>query len=376
MSAITNSQHGAISVAAATPQLRLLPGAEGAFDQVMLCKAVIALTPDVSTFVLEPLTPQNFTFEPGQYVVLTVEIDGEQHERCYTISSPPTRPHLLTITVKRVPNGVVSNWLHDSFGVGQQALVRGPLGEFSLVNYPALKYLFLSAGSGVTPMLSMTRTLADLAEDCDVAFVHSARSPVDIIARSELATLANSGLALAVTSICEADSPEERWAGPRGRLTAPLLAACVPDVAAREVFICGPPPYMKAAHAVLAELGVDPGHVHQESFTLDVPAVPLTAVPDGPAEVDREVGTASLYFRRSGIDVACPPGTTVLEAATAAGVVIRSSCGQGLCGTCKSDLVSGQVDMQHAGGIRPREIAAGKFLPCCSYPTGDLVVDA
>ncbi|UJH70739.1 2Fe-2S iron-sulfur cluster-binding protein [Ornithinimicrobium sp. INDO-MA30-4] len=191
-----------------------------------------------------------------------------------------------------------------------------------------------------------------------------------------MATLANSGLALAVTSICEADSPEECWAGPRGRLTALLLAACVPDVAAREVFICGPPPYMKAAHAVLAELGVDPGHVHQESFTLDVPAVPLTAVPDGPAEVDREVGTASLYFRRSGIDVACPPGTTVLEAATAAGVVIRSSCGQGLCGTCKSDLVSGQVDMQHAGGIRPREIAAGKFLPCCSYPTGDLVVDA
>ncbi|MGI8946835.1 MAG: 2Fe-2S iron-sulfur cluster-binding protein [Ornithinimicrobium sp.] len=70
------------------------------------------------------------------------------------------------------------------------------------------------------------------------------------------------------------------------------------------------------------------------------------------------------------------PGTTVLEAAKAAGVSIRSACGQGLCSTCKSDLVSGNVDIQHSGGIRPREIAQGKFLPCCSYLQGDLVVDA
>ena len=71
----------------------------------------------------------------------------------------------------------------------------------------------------------------------------------------------------------------------------------------------------------------------------------------------------------------CGPGTTVLEAAQEAGIFMPSSCGAGMCGTCKSGLLSGEVDMQHNGGIRPREVAAGKFLPCCSTPLGDIVVD-
>ncbi|MGB5952757.1 MAG: 2Fe-2S iron-sulfur cluster binding domain-containing protein [Ornithinimicrobium sp.] len=85
---------------------------------------------------------------------------------------------------------------------------------------------------------------------------------------------------------------------------------------------------------------------------------------------------ATVSFVRTGREVQVQPGTSVLDAATAAGVSIRSACGQGLCGTCKSDLLAGEVDMQHSGGIRPREIAAGKFLPCCSYPQGNLVDDA
>ncbi len=81
-------------------------------------------------------------------------------------------------------------------------------------------------------------------------------------------------------------------------------------------------------------------------------------------------------FSKSGLEVRCEPGVTVLKAATAAGIATRSACEQGLCGTCKSDLLAGSVDMKHSGGIRPKEIAAGKFLPCCSYPLGIVVVDA
>ena len=86
--------------------------------------------------------------------------------------------------------------------------------------------------------------------------------------------------------------------------------------------------------------------------------------------------TASVTFARSGCEVACPAGTTVLAAAEQAGVRLPSSCAEGMCGTCKSTLLSGRVDMKHAGGIRPREIAQDKFLPCCSTPDGDIVVDA
>ncbi len=386
MSAVTQG-HGAtlssFDLAAvdllASPLLTQVPGAEADFEMILRCKAVIPITHDVSTFALEPTTPHTFIFAPGQYVVVAITVDGQRHQRCYTISSPPTRPHLVTITVKRVPDGLVSNWLHDNVDRGGRLEASGPFGDFTLAHHPAPKYLFLSAGSGITPLMSMTRTLADLAGPADVAFVHSARAPSDIIFRHELASLPTSGLNLSVTAICEADSFGEVWTGPRGRLSAGLLEAVVPDVVQREVFMCGPGPYMSAAHNVLMELGVPLEQVHQESFVIEQ-AASLSVVPDPLAKpstaVTPEAGTATLTFAKSGKEVQCESGVTILEAAARVGVSIRSACGQGLCGTCKSDLVSGSVDMQHAGGIRPREITAGKFLPCCSYPQGDLVIDA
>lgn len=374
----------------AAPILTVLPGSEQDFELILRCKAVVPVTHDVSTFVLEPMSQRNFGFAPGQYVVVTINVDGQRHQRCYTISSPPTRPHLLTITVKRTPDGLVSNWLHDNLERGGRLEVTGPFGDFTLANHPSSTYLFLSAGSGITPLMSMTRTLADLCAPADVAFIHSARSPHDIVFRHELDALPSTGLNLAATSICETDSPGEVWTGPRGRLSAGLLGALVPDVAQREVFMCGPAPYMKAATALLAELGVPAEQIHQESFVIEPAAQPLSVVPDvgdfdggilDGGHFDGSGGslapaTATVAFRRSGREVQVASGSTVLEAATAAGVSIRSACGQGLCGTCKSDLIEGTVDMQHAGGIRPREIAHGKFLPCCSYPQGNLVVDA
>lgn len=375
----------------AQPLLTLSHAAEHDFDLILRCKAVIPTTHDVSTFVLEPMNGRSFVFAPGQYVVVTVTIEGQRHQRCYTISSPPTRPHLLTITVKRTPEGLVSNWLHDSLERGGRLEVAGPFGEFTLARHRAAKYLFLSAGSGITPLMSMTRTLADLGGPADVAFIHSARSPGDIVFRRELDALPSSGLDLLVASICEAHSPDEVWTGPLGRLSAEMLSALVPDVAEREVFMCGPGPYLGSAETVLSELGVPTAQVHQESFVIE-PARPLSVVPDVTDEVSagapvdpageetpgtmREQTLATVAFARSGLEVQVAPGTSVLEAAAEAGVLIRSACGQGLCGTCKSDLLEGSVDMQHAGGIRPREVAGGKFLPCCSYPVGNLVVDA
>jgi len=358
----------------AQPLLSVIPGGEHVFETILRCKAVVPITHDVSTFVLEPMSPRSFSFGPGQYVVVTVTIEGVRHQRCYTISSPPTRPHLLTITVKRTPEGVVSTWLHENLQRGGRVEVSGPFGDFTLAHHPAGKYLFLSAGSGITPLMSMTRTLADLCAPADVAFIHSARSPSDIVFRHELQALPASGLNLAVTSICEGDSPGEVWTGPRGRLSAGLLAAVVPDVTERQVFMCGPGPYMTAAFNVLMELGVPLEQVHQESFVIEPVTTPLAVVPE--VVPVNEPATATVEFRRSGQRVQVPSGATVLQAAQQAGVSIRSACGQGLCGTCKSDLVEGQVDMRHSGGIRPREVKAGKFLPCCSYPEGDLVVDA
>ncbi len=381
-----------------TPALRLVPdlpqvvgrgllAPEAELDQEVVLRRRVAVTHDVVTLVLEPTVPGAFAFAPGQFVTLVADVDGAPVERCYTISSPPTRPHLLSVTVKRIEGGALSPHLHDRLQVGDRLGVRGPLGAFTIAAHPAHAYLLLSAGSGITPTLSTVRTLADLGELDDVVVVHSARTPADLACRGELDALAADHPGLRVVWVCEDDSPgSASWQGPRGRLTADLLRAHVPDLADREVFSCGPPGYMGATRALLAGLGADPDRCHEESFVLGEAGAPALAAP-APALAPGGAGgagagagavapAATVRFGRSGREVACPPGTTVLAAAAEAGVVLPSSCGAGLCGSCKSGLLAGKVEMNHQGGIRPREVAAGKFLPCCSTPDGDIVVDA
>jgi glycine betaine monooxygenase B len=346
------------------------PAGRDEFDEDLLCVEVEQVTHDVASFVLRLAGGDRLSFRPGQYLTLTVPVGSEWLSRCYTISSSPLWPDSVTITVKRVPGGPVSNWLHDTLRPGGTVRASGPLGEFSTDHYPAKKYLFLSAGSGVTPLMSMTRTLHGCGATADVAFLHSARTPDDIIFRTELERLDATYPSLRVTVICEEDAGRP-WGGPLGRLTHETLLGAVPDIRDREIFTCGPPGYRQAVRVLLARAGVDPARCHEESYDLgeDAPVVPSASGAGS--------GCSHLVeLARTGRVLECPAGMTVLDAALLAGIQLPSSCAEGVCGTCKSQLVSGSVDMRHGGGIRPREVAQGKILLCCSSPCEDLVIDA
>ncbi|WEV78847.1 FAD-binding oxidoreductase [Janibacter cremeus] len=362
-------------------------------DGPLTCTAVVDVTHDVRTFTFAPPAGRLLRFLPGQYLTFSFVVDGRPVSRCYTISSAPTRPELLEITVKRVPGGVVSPWLHEHLRPGDVVEASGPCGQFSHELHPADSHLFLTAGSGITPAMSMLRTLCDTGAAADVVLVHCARTPDDIVYRSELAQLsARHGVAVAV--LCEEDSPGEHWDGLRGRLDAAALRQVAPDLRRREVFTCGPPPFMAAVRELLEGEGGDPRRAHEESFVLegamstgrstaDDPsttdgraAADSRAAADDHVGADRVAATYRLELRRSGRVVECDGESTILEAALRAGVTLPSSCEEGMCGTCKLTLLDGRVDMQHAGGIRPREVAQGKILPCCSTPLEDVVVDA
>jgi ferredoxin-NADP reductase len=356
-------------------------------QSVLVCTAVSDVTHDVKNFVFEPEGDQLFEFDAGQFLTLMLDIDGTRVNRCYTISSPPTRPNRIAITVKRVVGGKVSNWIHDNIVPGSKVTALAPLGAFTLTSRPAEKLLFLSAGSGITPLMSMLRTLYDLGSDADVVFLHSARTPSDIVFRSELAAIETLMPNLRVVHVCEADYPSERWGGMRGRLSPTMLHTIVPDLLERTIFNCGPVPYMDAVRRILGELDYDLGSYHEESFTFDDPATPgATPPPAGVAYEDIAVAappagedgvaTYSVEFTKSGRTVTCRADENVLDVALAAGVRLASSCSQGMCGTCKLTKLSGEVEMNHNGGIRPREVAAGKILVCCSKPLSDLALDA
>jgi ferredoxin-NADP reductase len=340
-------------------------------DDVLVCRQVRPETHDVKTFVLEARRPQLFRYRPGQFLTFDFEIDGERINRCYTISSTPTRPHLISITTKRVPRGPVSNWLHDRLKPGMELRATGPMGEFTSLAHPAQNYLFLSGGSGITPLMSMARAYHDLALPRDIVFVHFARTPADIIFRAELELMAHNMPSFRFVPVCEADSPGERWAGFSGRVSPSLLRLIAPDFLEREIMVCGPAPFMAAVRGILAGAGFDMARHHEESFD-------FATLMGGAAEEETPLPAARTFkveFKKSGRTVECGTDGFVLGAAKAAGMRLPSSCTKGLCGTCKSRLVSGQVDMKHQGGIRQREIDQGMVLLCCSKPLTDLVVD-
>lgn len=358
------------------------------FDGLLHCTRIEDITHDVRSFSFTLDHRSRLHFVPGQYVTLSVPVGDQLIDRCYTISSAPTRAAELTITVKRVPNGPVSNWLHDHLRVGDSLQGSGPYGVFSHDHHPTDDLVLLTAGSGITPAMSMLRTLRDRGANTRIHFLHSSRTPIDIIFRAELEEVATHQN-VTVTVICEDDAADEIWHGPKGRLSAASLLAAAPTLLSSEVFTCGPAPYMAAVREMVALLGVDPARYHEESFNFGGSAtdlligdLPTTEAPsiedstDGNKPGVQLTVTHQVEFRKSGKTVSCDASSSILAAAAGAGIPLPSSCGEGVCGTCKQDLLSGEVDMQHGGGIRPREIREGKVLLCSAKPCSDLVIDA
>ena len=341
-------------------------------DDTLVCVGVRWETHDVLTFVLAADPPRRFAFRPGQFMTYALEIGGETVNRCYTLASSPTRPDRVSMTVKATPGGPVSNWLHAHLKPGGRLSALGPMGDFHWTPAAGAKQLFLSAGSGITPLMSMTRAAVDLAVEADIAFVHSARSPADLIFRDELALMARQAPGLKVTHICEGDAADEAWGGYRGRLDLPRLELIAPDFRTREIYCCGPSPYMAAVRDLLTAAGFHMARYHEESFDF----AELTGA--DAVEATDEDSAARLWkveFTASRRTLEVPADRFVLETARAAGMRLPSSCAKGMCGTCKCRLVSGTVDMTPAGGIRPREIDQGLILICCAKPTSDLVIE-
>ena len=329
------------------------------------CLAVREETADVRTFVLAPEDGGRMPFEAGQFMTFRATVDGEEVERCYTISSSAASERCFEITVKRKGGGVLSGHLHDTLRAGGTIEAFGPSGRFGPVTLEHDKYLLVSAGSGVTPMLSIVRTAADLGIDLDAAFVQVARAPDELIGAGDLLPLARRLPRLNVSHVVSA-APGDWAAGRIGRLDAAMLTALIPDLAERAVLCCGPEGFMAAMREACLAAGVPEGRYLEETFDFGEMEAAIIAT-GGPVR--------RITFAKSGRSFDCPDGLTILQAAKVAGVPIPSSCAKGVCGTCKCLKLSGEVTMNHGGGIRDREIARGFVLPCSSRPNTDVVLD-
>lgn len=335
------------------------------------CVSFLPEAPNVVTFTFHAPSGALFRFKPGQFVTLELPVPGGPLHRTYTVSSSPSRPTSLTITVKAQDASLGTRWMLDNLRPGMRLKATGPGGSFSYLNHPAQKYLFISAGSGITPMMSMTTHMFDAGRDPDIVFINCARRPSEIIFRERLEHMASRITGIELAWVVEGTDLYQPWTGYRGAFNQLLLGLTAPDYLEREVFCCGPEPFMQAVREALAGLGFEMERYHQESFH-----APLPDIGDVPEDITlNEEARAQVEFSASGVTTECSETETLLGAARAAGIVIPSGCTFGVCGTCKVRKVEGQVHMVHNGGITEDDIEDGYVLACCSNPIGHVTVD-
>jgi ferredoxin-NADP reductase len=336
---------------------------DNVFAERLQCVDIQNETHDVKTFHFSVADQRPLVFKPGQFLTLELNINGNAVNRCYSFSSEP-RNQAIAITVKRVANGLVSNWLHDSFSIGDHVSILPPAGEFSTQLYPRANYLFLSAGSGITPIMSMTRHHHSVDDDANIVFIHSTKTPADFIFGDELNQLAKTHPKFKLHLVYSRN--EGTFSG---RLTYQQLLEFAPDLLQRSVFVCGPSSYRQAVRAMLTATGINAELVHEESYS-------FTDLQQDDV-IKSQISTAAEFtvlFQEAQREIQCKSDQSILAAAQAAGMRLASSCQQGVCGTCKVKLMSGEVMMTHQGGIRQREIDQGMILLCCSKPLTELVI--
>ncbi len=301
------------------------------------------------------------THTAGQYLNITLPIDGKRVKRSYTISSPPTRSGYLEITVKRAADGYASHYLHDKVKEGDRLHISAPAGKFVFAGHESDRVVLIGGGVGITPMMSVIRSLTDRAWTGDIHLIYSVRTKTDVIFGDELAQLAakHPNLKLHITYSSES-----------GHLTREIIEAAVPDLRRGPILVCGPGPMMTAMRALLVGMGIPDADVLEEAFVS-----PGSSGTDAPTEAVTD-GIKQVQFARAKKSVELPGGLTVLEAAEDCGVTIPYECRSGICGQCKTKLVSGRVVMESQDALTAADKAKGLILACQAQPVGDVVVDA
>ena len=315
---------------------------------------------------------------PGQYLTVRLQVDKDQRSllRNYSLSGPPDAGY-YRITVKREPSGAASGYLHTRLAVGDRLDIAAPRGTF-ILDHTHAPVLLISAGIGATPVLAMLQALAEEHSKRQIWWLHGARSRRDQSFAPEVQSLRTS-LPNVHTYVCfsrpGADDLEGRDFDSVGRLTGSVLAELDLPLDA-EAYVCGPAPFMDEVSAGLAALGIQVSRIHTEPFG---PAAPITpGIAAAPARTphppEGQPGDGpTIEFARS--NLAIPWSSeydSLLELAEACDVPVRWSCRTGVCHTCETTLIAGNL------GYSPDPVeppAEGSALVCCSQPRGDVVLD-
>lgn len=303
---------------------------------------------------------EQFSYKPGQFLTLRLPWQGGQILRCYSMSSTPDSDPMPRVTVKRVDGGRGSNWICDQVQPGDTMEVMKPAGVFVPASY-AGDFLLFAGGSGVTPVYSILRSVLKHGTG-RIRMLYANRDEASIIFKNELkALMAEYPERLEVIHLLDSV---------QGIPSVALLARLSEQMQHAQAFICGPGPYMDAAEAALAEVGMDPDHVHVERF-ISLPdeneREAAQDVSDHEAVVSQAQVAIDLYGTEHQIN--CKGDETLLKAAERQGVELPYSCEVGMCASCMCEVTEGEVDLLHNEVLDERDLKNRMTLTCQSVPT-------
>ncbi|MFU2316706.1 NADH oxidoreductase [Rahnella sp. PCH160] len=310
-------------------------------------------TPDVWTLSL--INHDVYPYQPGQFAGVNIGQSGDI-QRVYTLSSTPGVSRFIQLTVRRIEGGEGSGWLTQQVKPGDYLWLSDAQGEFTCATQQPL--LLLAAGCGVTPVMSIARRVLAHSPAQSVQVFYSVRSPQDVIFAQEWQHMAAQYPQLRLTILAENDAAPGQIAG---RLSQDLLQSQVADIATRRVMICGPAPYMALAGKWTAELGVPPQNIVKEQFQATEAVV----------SADQQLTLTRLTPLEN---YRVPVGSTLLAAMEQHKLPVTAACRAGVCGSCKTRVLSGDYTTTSRMTLTDEDVAQGYVLACSCQLQGDVTL--
>ena len=333
-------------------------------EYTLTIQAIRKETHDTITLCFKQPGLRKIKYLAGQYITLIVKINGRKYARAYSFSSAPSVDDYLEVTVKRVPSGVVSNYINSELKVGDAVEVIEPMGDFIYNNVNPNQTIFLwGVGSGITPLYSIIKEVLSTQANTDVHLIYGNKSRESTIFKDQLIFLQQEySSVFSVTNFySQTDVFEENNTIQKGRISSEFVSHFLiqhENLEESVHFICGPKGLKDIINNALKDLRVPSSSIFVEEFELVIDPKELEAVDDS---------NVTILFQGEQSEIFVSKGKSILDVALDNGLDIPYSCQTGDCKACKAKLKDGQLKM--IGLIKEREdLAQDEFLLCCSYP--------